>query len=810
MLDRASNSDRKSQRNSSKRNDFFDAGISVDPLRMINRYWHFIAMSVLIGWVLASVYYLIAPPTYLSTAELLLEPKDPGAAANGVTASSGKDTMSDDGLASHLSMIQSNRIITEAIEQSGLSEMPSLLDDLSGADRNFSDALKKKLSVTRGGSGAAKKSNTLKLELKHDNAEDCKYLLSAIVNRYQAFVKEKFVDDKNNLTTTISRAQDLNQQELASANAQYRKFRQDSPILWSGGQGTNMPLVLHGKIQDELSTVQLLKTELQSRLEVVQEQLKEIANREALNPESKRANDLERLSLIDAKSAERVNIFLQVLAGDASTAEFQSTQPLRVAAAQTEAAGLLELRQREKKLLQEFGEQHPDIKVVREQITEMQKFISEKNAQTSFTPEEALVDPTTLVAAYVQLLKNDVMDLDKKQQQLMNQSVQAEKEARALIDFELEGEILKEKVDDLRLLYEATIDKLRDINLVSGYGGLISESLESPQIGKLVAPLASICLAVGTLLGGFAGLGIALLKEFQNRELRTAKEIEAIASLPIISQVPNLSLLQDREYLEKCQTKAPEIQPIVCAHHDATARESEVFRGLRTALMFKLGENATKTIAITSANSGDGKSTLSSNIAVSIAQAGRRVVIVECDMRKPAVAKLFSRSSPVGLAEYLSGRASLEEVTQDTGVNGLSIIAAGTSPDNPAELLASPAFESFISILEASYDLILLDCPPVLAVADPCIISEHVGAVLVVVRLNPQSRTELLRTMDILNSVEAKSVGIIVNDSRLEDEVSGGSRYGYMVGYGYGTYKDKANSYYLKDGKATSHKELRT
>ncbi|MFN9916072.1 MAG: hypothetical protein ACK53L_26010, partial [Pirellulaceae bacterium] len=207
----------------------------------------------------------------------------------------------------------------------------------------------------------------------HTNAEDTKLLLSAIVKRFQEFVDEKFADDKERLIATITQAQTLNQKELSDANDTYRKFRQDAPLLWNGTESTNVPRMLYEQLQTELNTLQLKRTELESRLLVVTSQLAEIDQREAEDPGRKSVADIERLALIDADSAERVNILLQVFAGDATTAEFQSAQPVRMSAAQAEAAGLLELRQRQRTILLEFGPQHPDVIALNAQIAEMEK-----------------------------------------------------------------------------------------------------------------------------------------------------------------------------------------------------------------------------------------------------------------------------------------------------------------------------------------------------------------------------------------------------------------------------------------------------
>ncbi len=351
-------------------------------------------------------------------------------------------------------------------------------------------------------------------------------------------------------------------------------------------------------------------------------------------------------------------------------------------------------------------------------------------------------------------------------------------------------------MEDLRSLYEATIDKLRDINLAAGYGGLINEMLQFPEVGKSVWPKLSTIFMLSTLLGLFVGGAFSLVSELQNGKLRTAQEIERISDLPILGQIPTLLSISDADYLMEIRKSGSALDRSLCTAHDPKSQESEVFRGLRTVLFFRAAELKAKTIAITSSNSGDGKSTLSANIAVSIAQAGRSVLVIECDLRRPAVAKLFNCHENLGVSDVMSQSISLENAIRSTELEKLDLLPAGTLPINPAELLASDQFKALIKKVEQQYDFVILDCPPVLAVADPCIVSEVAGAVVVVVRLTAHSRVELRRTVEMLNEVSASTMGLIINASSLEDEAGAGRRNGYMVGYGYGAYGAKANGYY--------------
>ena len=303
------------------------------------------------------------------------------------------------------------------------------------------------------------------------------------------------------------------------------------------------------------------------------------------------------------------------------------------------------------------------------------------------------------------------------------------------------------------------------------------------------------------MLGTLGGLGAAatgiLFFELKNRSLRSSQDIESLTGVPILSYVPRMNKHEDRKTLREIQQRGSAVSPIVYTVHTPQSQESEIFRGMRTSIFFKSSEIKGKVFAITSSNSGDGKSTITANLVCCMAQAGRRILLIECDLRRPAVAALLGCGGKNGLSDVLNNTVTLESAIQTCEANNLFVLSAGTIPENPAELLGSNEFKDLIDKLEQEYDFILLDCPPVLAVSDPCIVSDVSDGVIVVVRVNPKSRVELQRTTSMLRDVQATIVGTIVNASHLEDDGAIGKD-GYYVGYGYGTYGQRANGYYTE------------
>ena len=192
-------------------------------------------------------------------------------------------------------------------------------------------------------------------------------------------------------------------------------------------------------------------------------------------------------------------------------------------------------------------------------------------------------------------------------------------------------------------------------------------------------------------------------------------------------------------------------------------------------------------IQTTSPVPGDGKSTLTANLAITIAQSNKRVLLVDGDFRRPSLHRLFGAHNNVGIASVIVGEADPADAIQETEVPNLSLMACGPRPPNPSELLTSPQFEELVNVLREQYDFVLIDTPPVLAVTDPGIVSARVDGVIMALRIRKNGRPGAIRARKILKDLDANILGIVVNGI---DHRSGAYGYysNYRRGYGYGGY----------------------
>jgi protein-tyrosine kinase len=202
--------------------------------------------------------------------------------------------------------------------------------------------------------------------------------------------------------------------------------------------------------------------------------------------------------------------------------------------------------------------------------------------------------------------------------------------------------------------------------------------------------------------------------------------------------------------------------PTVVAHRAPLSPAAEAYRVLRTNLQFLGLDEPLKSMLITSATPGEGKSTTAANLAAVYGQSGARVCLVDADLRRPMAAKLLGQDNWTGLTTALIGEAPLADCLRKTTVDGLTLLPSGPVPPNPAELLGSERMSRLLAALEAEFDIVLVDTPPVLAVTDAAVLAPRVGGVVLVIRSGGTDRQAVQRAAQALQAVKARVLGTVL------------------------------------------------
>jgi tyrosine-protein kinase Etk/Wzc len=300
-----------------------------------------------------------------------------------------------------------------------------------------------------------------------------------------------------------------------------------------------------------------------------------------------------------------------------------------------------------------------------------------------------------------------------------------------------------------------------------------------------IKPKKALIAIVATLLGGFIAIAIVLIQKAINKGVEDPSEIEAIG-LPVYASVP-FSTNQDKltPFKKERKRKAHQNNKVLAVENPADL-SIEALRSLRTSLHFAMMEAKNNVIAISGPSPEVGKSFISANLGAVLAQSGKKVLVIDADMRKGYLQKHFGLVWENGLSDYLSGQKTLEQVTKVTNIEGLSIITRGQVPPNPSELLMHSNFSNLISEIKIKYDIILIDTPPILAVTDPAIVGAHAGTMLLVTRFGQNAIKEIdyARQRFEQNGIDVKGVvfnGVVKKAS---------NAYGY---YGYYNYEYKSD-----------------
>jgi capsular exopolysaccharide synthesis family protein len=363
---------------------------------------------------------------------------------------------------------------------------------------------------------------------------------------------------------------------------------------------------------------------------------------------------------------------------------------------------------------------------------------------------------------------------------------QAKSEAVQLNQDTIQYNILKQDVDTAKALYTEFLQKTNqtDIQLAEQHNNMrLVEPAEMPAAP--VSPQRLRTILIGLFFSLLAGIGLAFLLERLDNTIKTVEDVSRYAQLPALSVIPSISLGGPRRRLPKGKDKGalaaadtslhptgetpPRSVQMVALENRSSA--AEAYRMLRTSVLLSTAGRPPRTILITSGEPGEGKTTTAINTAISLAQLGASVLIIDCDLRKPATHTIFGIEHEEGLSTYLSrGEIKADDLIQRLQIPNLSLLPCGPVPPNPAELLSSDKMKALLQEVSEKYDHILLDSPPLISVTDPVVLSTLVDGVILVVHGGKSTREIVRRARYDLENVGAKIFGVVLNNVDLRRE----------------------------------------
>jgi len=659
-------------------------------------------------------------------------------------------------------VLRSERTLSKAWQKHSLNSRPSL----SGmSEEDAVNAIAGMLSVT------PRSANVLTIACTGGNPEDIRDIANAAAEEYVEAQRENYKDASEEVKGILSRARDELHEQLKTAEQEYAKFREGSNLTTDG---ENPHRIRARAAEGKVSAYELEKTVMRAELNALVEAMNKGGTREAI------------LMLIGKQEGGN-NSAVGKVAGDPTA---QAIFPLMLEEAQ---------------LATELGPGHPKLKMIQMKMQMIRDHMKEMAGLQEQESQSETEKPMDFLTLYLKSIEQQLQIIERQQQEVQVLATNDDALARKLMLEEIEDKHKKANIDRLGLLFNNTSQAISEVHLNAGMGGVTALVLQRARTGSKISPIMERFLGMGALLGAMAGLGIAYLVEMADRSFRKPEDIIREFGVPIMGHIPFMT-----EQRMKISADGNKFDRSAITVHLPRSRPAEAFRAIRTAVCFSAMAGEHRVISVTSPAAGDGKSTLALNLAVSLAQSGKRTVLLESDLRRPKVHKLTGADNKIGVVDVLRGSASLDEAAQSSQVPDLFIITCGSRPKDPAELLARPEYEKLLEDLRGRFDYVIVDTPPILAVTDPAGVAARVDGVIVCMRLSRHTRDLGKRTIDSLRDIGATVSGVVINGVEERDAYGYGNyrysdyryyykSYNYKYGYGYGRY-GSYNSYTSKDG----------
>jgi succinoglycan biosynthesis transport protein ExoP len=411
--------------------------------------------------------------------------------------------------------------------------------------------------------------------------------------------------------------------------------------------------------------------------------------------------------------------------------------------------GTLMLEYQEK--LRLYKPDYPAMQELKAQIDEVNKQIAAEEAtmRSGIRAEyQAALQQEQMLADQINSLKTEVLDLQSRS---------------------IQYNIYKREVDTNRQLYDGLLQRYKEIGVASGVSANNISIVDRAEPGFKFKPNMSLNMALATLMGLLLGVLLALAFEYLDDTFKRPEDIEKLLGVPVLGAVPAL--------------KAP--QTTRTAMEDQRSAFAESYRSLRTALQFSTDRGAPRSLLVTSAMPSEGKSTTALVLGQFYAQLGKRVLIVDCDLRNPSLHRSLGVDNSEGLSNYLAGALKPSDLIRPTAMEGLMYLPSGPLPPNPAELLMGSKMLSLITVASEKFDLLILDGPPVMGLADAPILSNLAQGTLLVIQAGSTRVAVVKNALKRLNAARGHVVGGLL--TRFEAQQAGGYGYGGYDYYSYGT-----------------------
>ncbi len=472
-----------------------------------------------------------------------------------------------------------------------------------------------------------------------------------------------------------------------------------------------------------------------------------------------------------------------------------------------------------------YSENHPELVALRKEIDNIKQQMKQEIDNIlevnkySFNPldrrQQLMTDIITTEVDYqtakskVDGLKTVVEEYSVKMSGLPDAELELARLERAKAINEEVYSMLTTRYEEAKISEEGKLSNIRIISFAT--------EPKSP-----VSPKVKMNILIGLLLGFGLGIGAAFLLESLNTKINNLSDVERYVKLAILGTIPDIPLNEkelaeikeriekeeDKEKVKELTTTQRQMIARLVPHYSPKSPIAEAYRTFRTnavSLPSKVS-GSSRVFLVTSSGPKEGKSTSSSNLAITLAQMNSKTLLIDCDMRRPMIHNLFIVSRENGLSKYLTTQdTSISDIIKPSGVNNLDIITAGHVPPNPSELLSSRKMDELVSKCREEYDYVIIDSPPIIAVTDALILAKKVDNLILVIRATVTEREIVDQAKNLLKNIDVTPAGVVINGVEVKKYYSG---YKYYYYYYYYYYSDDEKGAKKKKRKSKSRSHL--
>ncbi len=675
-------------------------------------------LCVVVSLLLGMAYITLSTPQYTSTSSLYVEQSGPRVLGE----SEGVMTQSKNYLYTQAELLKSTPILSAALDRDGIRQM-RIFDEID----NPVLYLKKKGIVVDVG----KKNDIISISASSSDPTEAARLVNAVVDAYREYHSQSKRNTAGEILKILQNEKDKRDKELSEKLKAMMDFKSRNIGLAFENADGNIILDRLTALSTELTRAELRTVEAKYAFENTKSILTDPARLKQY-AEGERAKGI---FITNAEEWSRLETELEQLES--------RWRDLSVQAAANQPT-LNALQAKIDQTKDRLAVLYRDFTMAQLAVAEQQYF-AEKERQDQIT-------------LYFDVQRQKAIELNQQIAQYT---------------------ILQSDWEQTKKLCDILDDRIKEVNIAEGVGGLNISVLEAAQASKEPSsPNKAKDMAIALFLGFIIAGSLALGRDWIDLRFHSVEEVSGVLGMPVLGVVPSMSADQSNV------TRAQKV------HLESGSSWAEAYRMIRTAILFRATKAKTKTILVTSPTAGDGKSTLVSNLAIAMAQAGQKTLILDADFRKSMQHRIFGcEHHDIGLSSILAGETDVQDAISHTDIECLDILPRGRDLPNPSETLNGQDFTRLLKSLEKKYDRIIVDSPPVLLVTDAQILAAICRVTILVLRADKTTRPASQQARDSLIGIKANILGVVVNDVPKE------GRYGYY----------RAEGYYRKSGNGSKN-----